>query len=112
MYNMPFSPFIGINRHGQSFMLGCGFVRQELETSFDWLFGTFLEAMDGLAPDNIITDQDWAMAQSIGNIFPTSMHRRCRWHIMKKAQEKLGGLVLEICPRGNNKRIIIIFPCT
>uniref|UniRef100_A0A8R7QWD2 Protein FAR1-RELATED SEQUENCE n=1 Tax=Triticum urartu TaxID=4572 RepID=A0A8R7QWD2_TRIUA len=30
MYNMPFAPFIGINRHGQSFMLGCGFVRQEL----------------------------------------------------------------------------------
>nr|XP_045090125.1 protein FAR1-RELATED SEQUENCE 5-like [Aegilops tauschii subsp. strangulata] len=43
MYNMPFAPFIGINRHGQSFMLGCGFVRQELETSFDWLFGTFLK---------------------------------------------------------------------
>ena len=61
MYNMPFAPFIGINRHGQTFMLGCGFVRQELETSFDWLFGTFLEAMDGLAPDNIITNQDWAM---------------------------------------------------
>ncbi|XP_073358350.1 protein FAR1-RELATED SEQUENCE 5-like [Aegilops tauschii subsp. strangulata] len=49
--------------------------------------------MDGLAPDNIITDQDWGMAQSIENIFPTSVHRRCRWHIMKKAQEKLGGLV-------------------
>uniref|UniRef100_A0A8I6WEP7 Protein FAR1-RELATED SEQUENCE n=1 Tax=Hordeum vulgare subsp. vulgare TaxID=112509 RepID=A0A8I6WEP7_HORVV len=35
MYNMPFVPFIGINRHGQSFMLGCGFVRQELASSFD-----------------------------------------------------------------------------
>ena len=93
MYNMPFAPFIGINRHGQTFMLGCGFVRQELETSFDWLFGTFLEAMDGLAPDNIITDQDWAMAESIKNIFPNTVHHRCRWHIMKKAQEKLGGLV-------------------
>ena len=38
MYNMPFAPFIGINRHGQSIMLGCAFVRQELATSFDWVF--------------------------------------------------------------------------
>ncbi|XP_073353598.1 protein FAR1-RELATED SEQUENCE 3-like [Aegilops tauschii subsp. strangulata] len=38
MYNMPFAPFIGTNRHGQSFMLGCTFVRQELASSFDWVF--------------------------------------------------------------------------
>ena len=93
MYNMPFAPFIGINRHGQSFMLGCGFVRQELASSFDWLFQTFLEAMHNVAPTNIITDQDIAMAQSIKKIFPTSVHRCCRWHIMKKAQEKLGALL-------------------
>ena len=93
MYNMPFAPFIWINRHGQSFMLGCGFVRQELASSFDWLFQTFLEAMHNVAPTNIITDQDIAMAQSIKKIFPTSVHRCCRWHIMKKAQEKLGALL-------------------
>ncbi|XP_044440752.1 protein FAR1-RELATED SEQUENCE 5 isoform X1 [Triticum aestivum] len=90
MYNMLFAPFIGINRHGQSIMLGCGFVRQELASSYDWLFDAFLEAMDGLAPDNIITDQDVAMAQSIKRKFPAMIHRCCGWHIMKKAQEKLG----------------------
>ena len=74
MYNMPFALSIGINRHGQSFMLGCAFVRQEMETSFDWVFGAFLEAMNGRAPDNIITDQDVAMKESIKNISPTSVH--------------------------------------
>ena len=93
MYNMPFAPFIGINRHGQSFMLGCAFVRQELASSFDWVFGAFLEAMDGKPPDNFITDQDGAMRQSIQSIFPTTVHRCCRWHIMKKAQEKVGWLL-------------------
>ncbi|XP_040244177.1 protein FAR1-RELATED SEQUENCE 5-like [Aegilops tauschii subsp. strangulata] len=58
MYNMPFTPFTGINRHGQSFMLGCTFVRQELASSFDWVFRAFLEAMDGKPPDNFIIDQD------------------------------------------------------
>ncbi|KAM0844308.1 hypothetical protein ACQ4PT_057140 [Festuca glaucescens] len=89
-YNMPFAPFIGINRHSQSLMLGCGFVRQELATSYDWLFESFLIAMNGLAPDNIITDQDGAMKVSIERMFPTSVHRNCRWHIMQKAQLKCG----------------------
>jgi hypothetical protein len=64
-YNMPFAPFIGINRHGQSIMLGCGFLRQELAVSYDWLFDSFLIGMGGLAPDNIIIDQDVAMKKSI-----------------------------------------------
>ena len=64
-----------------------------MEISFDWVFGAFLEAMNGRAPDNIITDLDVAMKESIKNIFPTSVHRCCRWHIMKKAQEKVGWLL-------------------
>jgi hypothetical protein len=29
MYDMPFAPFIGINKHGQSIQLGCAFPRDE-----------------------------------------------------------------------------------
>ncbi|CAM0943016.1 unnamed protein product [Alopecurus aequalis] len=89
-FNMPFAPFIGINRHGQSFMLGCGFLRDESEDSFKWMFEAFLEAMGGKQPDNIITDQDKAMANAIAAFFPDTVHRNCRWHIIKKANEKLG----------------------
>jgi hypothetical protein len=85
---MPFAPFIGINRHGQSIMLGCGFLRQDLAVSYDWLFDSFLIAMGGLAPEKIIIDQDVAMKKSIDAKFPTSVHRNCRWHIMQKAQLK------------------------
>ena len=93
MYKMPFAPFIGINRHGQSIMLGCGFVRQELATSYDWLFESFLLAMDGRAPDNIITDQDQAMATAISRMFPTSVHCNCHWHIMQNAQLNCGTVI-------------------
>jgi len=92
-FNMPFAPFIGINRHGQTFMLGCGFIRDEREESFKWLLREFLEAMHGVQPDNIITDQDWAMARAISDIFPESWHRNCRWHVMKNANEKLGSFL-------------------
>ena len=60
-YKMPCAPFIGINNHGQSIQFGCAFVRNELADNFIWIFEAFLEAMDGLAPLNIITDQDFAM---------------------------------------------------
>ncbi|KAM3331235.1 hypothetical protein ACQJBY_027325 [Aegilops geniculata] len=33
------------------------------------------------------------MRQLIQSIFPTTVHRCCRWHIMKKAQEKVGWLL-------------------
>jgi hypothetical protein len=48
-YKMPFAPFIGINSHGQSIQFGCGFLGNELTISFEWLFESFLIAMDGLA---------------------------------------------------------------
>ncbi|XP_051214430.1 protein FAR1-RELATED SEQUENCE 5-like [Lolium perenne] len=89
-FNMPFAPFIGINRHGQSFMLGCGFLRDEKEESFTWLFTQFLDAMHGLQPTNIITDQDQAMRNAIREDFFDTCHRNCRWHVLKKANEKLG----------------------
>ena len=31
MYDMPFTLFIGINKHGQSFMLECAFIRYKKE---------------------------------------------------------------------------------
>jgi hypothetical protein len=57
-YKMPCAPFIGINNHGQSIQFGCGFLRDELSDSFVWLFKAFEQCVDGLAPLNIITDQD------------------------------------------------------
>ncbi|CAL5038381.1 unnamed protein product [Urochloa decumbens] len=47
MYDMPCAPFIGINAHGQTFQLGCAFIRDEKTPSYKWLFETFLMAMKG-----------------------------------------------------------------
>ncbi|KAE8794655.1 Protein FAR1-RELATED SEQUENCE 5 [Hordeum vulgare] len=61
MYKMACDPFIGINNHNQSLQFGCGLVRNEDIDEYTWLFNTFLECMGGLAPMNIITDQDSIM---------------------------------------------------
>ncbi|KAG2546450.1 hypothetical protein PVAP13_9KG034281 [Panicum virgatum] len=105
MYDMPFAPFIGINKHGQSFMLRCGFIRDEKNPSYLsgapnhgtrhylWLFETFLEAMQGKAPVSIITDQDGAMRCAIAQTFPNTNHRNCRWHIMDKFTGTIGPIL-------------------
>ncbi|XP_047320763.1 protein FAR1-RELATED SEQUENCE 5-like [Impatiens glandulifera] len=37
-YDMPFAPFVGVNHHGQSILLGCGLLSSEDVASFTWLF--------------------------------------------------------------------------
>jgi hypothetical protein len=93
MYNMPFAPFIGINRYCQTIQLGCGFLKNENIESFEWLFKEFLEAMGGVQPDNFITDQDAAMRCAILSSLPLCCHRNCRWHIMQNAQAVLGNFL-------------------
>ncbi|CAA3026686.1 Hypothetical predicted protein [Olea europaea subsp. europaea] len=83
-YDMPFAPFVGINHHGQSTLLGCGLLSSEDTNNFFLLFRTWLRCMHGQAPHGIITDQDRAMQNAIRIIFPNTRHS------LKKLPEKFG----------------------
>ncbi|XP_042974916.1 protein FAR1-RELATED SEQUENCE 5-like [Carya illinoinensis] len=87
---MPFAPFVGVNHHRQSILLGVGLISSEDTETFVWLFKTWLQFMDGNAPKAIITDQDRAMKNTIAIVFPNTRHRFCLWHILKKVPKKLG----------------------
>ncbi|XP_042974626.1 protein FAR-RED ELONGATED HYPOCOTYL 3-like [Carya illinoinensis] len=89
-YGMPFAPFVGVNHHGQSILLGAGLISSEDIETFVWLFETWLQCMDGNTPKSIIIDQDRAMKNAIRIVFPNTRHRFCLWHILKKVPEKLG----------------------
>ncbi|XP_042974208.1 protein FAR1-RELATED SEQUENCE 6-like isoform X2 [Carya illinoinensis] len=89
-YGMPFAPFVGVNYHGQSILLGACLISSEDTSTFVWLFEAWLECMNGRAPQAIITDQDRAMKNAIGIVFPDTKHRYCLWYIMQKLPEKLG----------------------
>ncbi|KAH9702052.1 protein FAR1-RELATED SEQUENCE [Citrus sinensis] len=41
-YDMPFAPFVGVNHHGQSILLGYGLISHEDTETFTWLFDTWL----------------------------------------------------------------------
>ncbi|XP_061355363.1 protein FAR1-RELATED SEQUENCE 5-like [Gastrolobium bilobum] len=88
-YYMPFGPFVGVNNHMQSLLLGCALLQDETEDTFIWLFEEWLRAMNGKHPVAIITDQDMAISNAVAKVFPNTKHRFCLWHIMKKFPEKL-----------------------
>ncbi|XP_022877014.1 protein FAR1-RELATED SEQUENCE 5-like [Olea europaea var. sylvestris] len=89
-YEMSFTPFVGVNHHRQSTLLGCGLVSSEDTDTFIWLFRTWLQCIHYHAPHGIITDQDRAMQNAIQVVFSNTKHRWCLWHILKKLPEKLG----------------------
>jgi len=81
-YGMPFAPFVGVNHHGQSILLGASLISSDDTSTFVWLFRVWLECMDGRAPKAIITNQDRVMKSAIALVFPDTRHRYCLWHIM------------------------------
>jgi hypothetical protein len=89
-YNMPFAPIVGINNHTQTIVLGCALLPDEKIKTFEWVFRRWMHAMEGHAPDHIITDQDQAMATAISNVFPLSIHRNCLYHVLNQARRKHG----------------------
>ncbi|KAK4587845.1 hypothetical protein RGQ29_019019 [Quercus rubra] len=91
-YRVPFAPFTGWNHHGQPVLLGCALLLNESESSFVWLFQTWLAAMSGRYPISITTDQDQIIRAAVVQVFPETRHRFCKWNVLREAQEKLSDL--------------------
>ncbi|KAG6704472.1 hypothetical protein I3842_07G135000 [Carya illinoinensis] len=88
-YRVPFAPFTGWNHHGQPVLFGCALLLNESESSFVWLFQTWLTAMSGRHPISITTDQDRIIRAAVIQVLPGTRHRFCKWNVFREAQEKL-----------------------
>ncbi|XP_058008178.1 protein FAR-RED IMPAIRED RESPONSE 1-like [Hevea brasiliensis] len=64
-YKLPFATIVGVNHHGQSILLGCALISHEDVNTFKWLFMTWLEAMEDVHPNSILTDQCESMRKAI-----------------------------------------------
>ncbi|KAL1079513.1 hypothetical protein V6Z11_D10G227000 [Gossypium hirsutum] len=93
-YQIPFAPFTGINHHGQMVLFGCALLLDESESSFTWLFRTWLSAMNNRCPVSITTDQDRAIQAAVSQVFPETRHCICKWHILREGQERLAHIYL------------------
>ncbi|KAJ8762411.1 hypothetical protein K2173_007571 [Erythroxylum novogranatense] len=88
-YRVPFAPFTGLNHHGQPVLFGCSLLLNESESSFVWLFETWLAAMSRRHPISITTDQDRIIRTAIAQVFPETRHRFCKCNVFREAREQL-----------------------
>ncbi|XP_062092110.1 protein FAR1-RELATED SEQUENCE 3-like isoform X2 [Humulus lupulus] len=93
-YQVPFAPFTGVNNHGQMVLFGCALLLDESESSFTWLFKTWLSAMNDRPPVSITTDQDRAIQVAVSQVFSETRHCICKWHILREGQERLAHIYL------------------
>lgn len=91
-YEIPLISFVGVNHHGQSILLGCGFLGNESVDYFIWILRAWLKCMLGCPPRVIITDQCKPLQTAISEVIPNARHCYCLWYIMQRVPEKLGGL--------------------
>ncbi|KAM2067264.1 hypothetical protein ACFX1T_043614 [Malus domestica] len=56
-FEIPLISFVGVNHHGKSVLLGCGFHGQESAENFVWMLRAWLKCMLGGPPHAFITDQ-------------------------------------------------------
>ncbi|XP_058002193.1 protein FAR-RED IMPAIRED RESPONSE 1-like [Hevea brasiliensis] len=91
-YKLPFATIVGVNHHGQSILLGCALISHEDVNTFKWLFMTWLEAMEDVHPNSILTDKCESMRKAIREVMPNTRHRFYLWHILCKVPEKFKGV--------------------
>ncbi|XP_076954279.1 protein FAR1-RELATED SEQUENCE 5-like [Bidens hawaiensis] len=87
-YNMVFVPFTGIDNHNRNVTLGAALLGDETPETYAWLLRCF-KSVFGYEPTVVVTDQDHAMKRAIEDVFPSSRHRLCMWHIMGKLSGKV-----------------------
>ncbi|XP_021749729.1 protein FAR1-RELATED SEQUENCE 6-like [Chenopodium quinoa] len=89
-YELPFANFVGVNHHGQSILLGCALVSREDAETYTWVFRQWLASLGNRPPLAILTDQAASMRKALVQTMPSSRHRWCIWHIVRKFGDKLG----------------------
>ncbi|OMO61645.1 hypothetical protein CCACVL1_23350 [Corchorus capsularis] len=91
-YEIPLISFVGVNHHGHSVLLGCGFLGHESVEYFVWIFRAWVKCMLGHPPQVIVTDQCKPLQIAVSEVFPNAQHCYCMGYIMQRVPEKLGGL--------------------
>ncbi|KAJ9547285.1 hypothetical protein OSB04_019828 [Centaurea solstitialis] len=88
IHAMAFVPFLAIDNHKRSVVVGSSLIAGENIENFKWVLRAFLKCYKK-QPIVVITDQCSAMKQAVPCVLNESKHRLCIWHIMKKVPKKV-----------------------
>ena len=83
-FNMPLVNIYGSAGNNMTPQIACAFLGGEKEEDYTWVLIAFIEMCNknGVSkPRLFVTDRELALLNSIDNLFLTSDHILCRWHV-------------------------------
>ncbi|XP_057452743.1 protein FAR1-RELATED SEQUENCE 5-like [Lotus japonicus] len=88
-YKYPLVVFSGVNHHIRTTIFASAIIADETEETYVWLFEQFKEAMGVKSPELVIANDDIALNNAIGRVFPNAYHRLCAQHLLHNASSKI-----------------------
>ncbi|KAH0915371.1 hypothetical protein HID58_029817 [Brassica napus] len=88
---VPFAAFTGFNHHGHPLLFGCALILNQSQSSFAWLFHSWLQAMSSPPPPPSITlEPDPVIHLAASQVFPQARLRFSLPLIMEKLAHVFG----------------------
>ncbi|CAG7898351.1 unnamed protein product [Brassica rapa] len=81
---VPFAAFTGFNHHGHPLLFGCALILNQSQSSFAWLFHSWLQAMSSPPPPSITLEPDPVIHLAASQVFPQARLRFSLPLIMEK----------------------------
>ncbi|XP_012828637.1 PREDICTED: uncharacterized protein LOC105949879 [Erythranthe guttata] len=83
-YGLPFLEIVGFTCTNMTFSIAFAYLDHEKTENFEWALRCLKEAMTTCPrPNCIVTDRDLALMKALTNVYPSSHHLLCRWHVNK-----------------------------
>jgi hypothetical protein len=81
-YKMPLMHFIGLSNVSKSFSVAFCFLKSETKEDYRWALHAFSNCF-GMHPEVFVTDQEDALINAASEVFPSTSHFLCIWHLNK-----------------------------
>src|SRR5260363_345078 len=88
-YNMLLNLFVVVDNQHRTRLVAQSLVQDETIGSYIWILNCILKATDNLPPRAIFTDANLAMISAINQVFSSSKHNYCIFHIQANLAKKL-----------------------
>ncbi|CAI0463636.1 unnamed protein product [Linum tenue] len=88
-YKQPLVQLIGVSPVKKNFNIGFALVSDETKETYAWVLSQLKNVLGGRRPDAFVTDKEGGLGVSVREIFPSSAHLLCVWHMKKNIEAKM-----------------------
>ncbi|XP_061990742.1 uncharacterized protein LOC133709124 [Rosa rugosa] len=88
-YCFPLFEIVGVTSTEKTFNVAFVYMSREAEDNYTWALSRLKTLLrDDCTPGVIVTDRELALMNSIRDLFPSSRHLLCKWHINKNVMKE------------------------